>query len=83
MNTANAASDFAGELAFVLLVSLPLAFITSVGLLGLYRRAVVRGMQRRGYRAPALVHSGRRFSGTRGLHPLSVELRSTYHCQAG
>src|SRR5687768_4872911 len=31
----------------ILIIALPLAFLTSIGLLGLYRRAVLRGMQRR------------------------------------
>lgn len=46
MNTDSFARNLSGVIFLVLLIALPLAFLASIALLRLYRRAVIRGMRK-------------------------------------
>src|SRR5215216_5423474 len=40
-------NNLAGLILLILIIAVPLAFMASIGLLGLYRRAVIRAMRKR------------------------------------
>src|SRR5919109_3563924 len=46
MNADSFARNLSGVILLVLLIALPLAFLASIALLRLYRRAVIRGMRK-------------------------------------
>ena len=77
MSTDAFARNLSGIIFLVLLIALPLAFLTSIALLRLYRRAVIRGMRKH-------ANNEQRESLQQGatsppLEPIKTELNMTVH----